>query len=198
MVRLSFLHGANDYLSKNHSCHFEEPFIPYRGTIHTISRNNRYFVAIFAYSQTIVCLQANECLATGKRSNGASIAPQGLLLCSQRPTSLSLNQPFPFTFPRISLVCNTARKRYDLKLKGTKKCNLRFAVFDANTSSFYVNITIQDVTRSVNNSMSAPALLACKASARPQVALQSKELWLFQCVFNGKSKFPSPFKIRDQ
>jgi len=38
----------------------------------------------------------------------------------------------------------------------------------------------------VNNSMSAPALLACKASARPPVALQSKELWLFQCVFYGK------------
>ena len=38
----------------------------------------------------------------------------------------------------------------------------------------------------INNSMSAPALLACKASARPPVALQSKELWLFQCVFNGK------------
>ena len=30
---------------------------------------------------------------------------------------------------------------------------------------------------------SAPALLACKASARPPVALQSKELWRFQCAF---------------
>ena len=29
------------------------------------------------------------------------------------------------------------------------------------------------------------ALLACKASARPQVALQSKELWLFQFAFYG-------------
>jgi hypothetical protein len=91
--------------------------IIFRGTIHTISRANRYSVAIFAYSQTIVCLQANECLATGKRSNGASIAPQGLLLCSQRPTSLSLNLTFPFTFPRIpcfrapfSFLCRTKNR----------------------------------------------------------------------------------------
>ena len=31
---------------------------------------------MFAYSQTIVCVQANICLAMGKRFNGASIVPQ--------------------------------------------------------------------------------------------------------------------------
>jgi len=45
-------------------------------------------------------------------------------------------------------------------------------------------LSIWDST-TVNNSNSAPALLACKASARPQVALQSKELWLFQFEFYG-------------
>ena len=75
--------------------------MPFRGTIHTISRDNRYFVAIVAYSQTIVFLQANECLTTGKHSNGTSIAPQCLLLCSPRPTPLPLNLTFLFLFPRI-------------------------------------------------------------------------------------------------
>ena len=61
----------------------------------------------------------------------------------------------------------------------------------------HLNVDVKDAlsiwaSTTVNNSNSAPALLACKASARPPVALQSKELWLFQCVFNGEyTKMPT-------
>ena len=54
----------------------------------------------------------------------------------------------------------------------------------------HLNVDVKDAlsiwdSTTVNNSMSAPALLACEASARPPVALQSKELWLFQFAFYG-------------
>ena len=51
------------------------------GAIHIILRDNRCSVRMFAYSQTNVCLQANKCFPAGKLTNGASIAPQGILLC---------------------------------------------------------------------------------------------------------------------
>ena len=63
-------------------CRFAVPFILFCGAVHIVSWGRSCFFCIFAYSQTIVCLQANECLTTGKRSNGALIAPQVILLCS--------------------------------------------------------------------------------------------------------------------
>ena len=53
-------------------------FIMLKGNI----SDNRGSVATFAYSQTIVSMQANNRLPTAKRFNGASFAPQRILLCS--------------------------------------------------------------------------------------------------------------------
>lgn len=41
-------------------------------------------------------------------------------------------------FENFISICNTGRNEYALKLKGTKKCNLQFAVFGAKASSFSI------------------------------------------------------------
>ena len=41
-------------------------------------------------------------------------------------------------FNNFISICNTDQNKYTLKLKGTKKCNLQFAVFGAKTSSFSI------------------------------------------------------------
>ncbi len=43
-------------------------------------------------------------------------------------------------------ICNTDRNKYTTKLKGTKKCNLRFADSRIRLSSFYIIKTRQDLT----------------------------------------------------
>ena len=41
-------------------------------------------------------------------------------------------------FENFISICNTGRNDYALKLKGTKKCNLQFAVSGAKASSFSI------------------------------------------------------------
>jgi hypothetical protein len=69
------------------------------GAIHAVLRVNRGSVDMFAYSQTNVFLHANECLTMGKHANGASIAPQGIPLCSSRNIPWFFNQHL--VFPRF-------------------------------------------------------------------------------------------------
>ena len=67
------------------------------GTIYIVSWDQRGSVAMFACSQTFVCVQANSCLAIGKHDNGASIAPQGIMFSSSKQ-SVSLLQECLLTF----------------------------------------------------------------------------------------------------
>ena len=76
----------------------------YRRTISASLRVNRCSVDMFARSQTIVCLQANIYLTTGKHPKMVRIAPRNKLLCSTITNPLYLNGicigffgPFPLT-----------------------------------------------------------------------------------------------------
>ena len=50
----------------------------------------------------------------------------------------ALNNWYQKVFENFISICNTGRNEYALKLKGTKKCNLQFAVFGAKASSFSI------------------------------------------------------------
>ena len=61
---------------QNHGACFREPFNMIRGTIQVPLRDNRCSVAMFVYGQTIVFVQANNCLAIGKSLKIYLIVPQ--------------------------------------------------------------------------------------------------------------------------
>ena len=62
----------------------------FQGAKDIVSRGNWCSVAMFARSQTNVCLYANKCLATGKRAETALIAPQSISLW---PSMDALSRP---------------------------------------------------------------------------------------------------------
>ena len=61
---------------QDHGACFREPFNMFRGTVQTLLRGNRCSVVLFVYGQTIVCVQANNCLAIGKSLKISLMVPQ--------------------------------------------------------------------------------------------------------------------------
>ncbi len=59
-------------------------------------------------------------------------------------------------FVNFVRICNTGKNEYTLKLKGTKKCNLRFADFGVNTS-------VKAEMASVGNSESSICFIRIKS-----------------------------------
>ena len=63
----------------------------FRGTILAVSRDNTCCFEMFAYGQTIVFVQANIRLRTGKRCEKGYIVPQGILNGSSMHATLPPN-----------------------------------------------------------------------------------------------------------
>ena len=82
--------------------------------------------------------------ATGARRDG-NWGPAGLQPADEIniPKLSHLQKEFiKQVFVNFISICNTDKNEYTPKLKGTNKCNLRFADFGVSTSSFSVIITI--------------------------------------------------------